>query len=94
MTQAETPAPPATIGSQPRSAEEVNGLVGTHLRGFVASRGTIHQDQDYFAATDLKGPPYYFSAAQETDLKTAISQLDAALQAVDMTFINRIVGMW
>jgi hypothetical protein len=94
MTQVETPPPPATVGSQPKSADEVNGLVGTHLRGFIATRGTIHQDQDYFAATDLKAAPYWFSAAQETDLKSAISQLDAALQAVDMTFINRIVGMW
>jgi hypothetical protein len=89
-----TPPPPATIGSQPKSADEVNNLIGTHLRGFVAARGTVHQDQDFFAATDLKAEPYYFSAAQEADLKTAISQLDAALQAIDMTFINRIVGMW
>jgi hypothetical protein len=93
MTQP-TPSPPATIGSQPKSADEVNNLVGTHLRGFCASRVTIHQDQEYFLATDLTGAPYYFSTDQQTDLKTAISQLDVALQAVDMTFINRIVGMF
>jgi hypothetical protein len=89
-----TPPPPATVGSQPKSADEVNGLIGTHLRGFVSSRNVIHQDQDFFAATDLKGAPYWFSASQEADLKTAIANLDTALQAVDMTYINRIVGMW
>ena len=71
MTQP-TPPPPDTVGTQPKNAAEVNGLVGLHL----------------------KAAPYYFTAAQETDLKTAVSQLDAALDAVDMTFINRIVGMF
>jgi hypothetical protein len=94
MTQPNPYPPPATVGSQPKSADEVNAQVGAHLRSFVATKGTIHQDQEFFAATDLKGPPYYFSPDQETELKTAISQLDAALVAVDMTFINRIVGMW
>jgi hypothetical protein len=89
-----TPPPPATIGTQPQSAAEVNMSTGTHLRGFIACKGTIHQDEDFFAATDLKAAPYYFSADQETALKSAISSLDTALQAVDMTFINRIVGMW
>lgn len=88
------PAPPATIGTNPKSADEVNGLVGTHLKGFLASRGTIEQDQNFFAATDLKAAPYFFSDTQETDLKTAISELNTALQAVDLTFISRIVGMF
>ena len=88
------PQPPSTIGTQPKSADEINGLTGTHLKGFIASQATIHQDQEFFAATDLTGPPYYFSDTQQTDLKSAISTLDAALQAVDMTFINRIVGMF
>ena len=87
-------APPDTIGSQPRSAGEVNQLVGQHLRAFLAAKASVGQDQDFFAATDLKGAPYYFTAEQETELKTAISQLDVALDAVDLTFINRIVGMF
>lgn len=90
MTQ---PAPPPTIGSNPRSAEEVNGLVGLHLKQFVVAKAVINQDQDFFAATDLKVAPYFFSADQETQIKTAFSQLDTALDAVDMTFINRLIGM-
>jgi hypothetical protein len=35
------PPPPATIGTQPRNADEVNGLLGTHLRGFAANKVTI-----------------------------------------------------
>jgi len=88
------PPPPAIVGTQPRNADEVNGLVGAHLRGFVASRGTVHQDELFFSVTDLKAAPYYFTDQQEALLKSAISSLDTALQAVDMTFISRIVGMW
>lgn len=93
MTQPETPSPPATVGTNPRNADEVNGLVGTHLRGFLSTRVTISQDQSFFAATDLKAAPYYFSADQETQIKTAVSQLNDALVTIDLTFIARIVGM-
>jgi hypothetical protein len=89
----EPPPPPAVVGTQPRNADEVNGLVGTHLRGFTASKAATHQDQEFFVATDLKAAPYYFSAEQETLIKSAVSGLDQALQAVDMTFISRIIGM-
>jgi hypothetical protein len=92
MTQP-TPPPPDTVGAQPRSADEINGVVGTHLRGFVASKNTIHQDQDFFAGADLKVAPYNFTAQQETLIKSAVSGLDTALQAVDMTFINEVIGM-
>jgi hypothetical protein len=88
-----TPPPPATVGTQPRNADEVNGLTGTHLRGFTASKAAIHQDQEFFLATDLKIAPYWFTDDQETLIKSAIAGLDQALQAVDMTFISRIIGM-
>lgn len=94
MTQPETPPPPATVGTNPKNADEVNGLVGTHLKGFLASVVTIHQDQNFMLATDLKASPYGFLDTQETEIKTAISQLDLALQAIDLTFISRIVGMF
>lgn len=94
MTIPETPPPPATIGTNPRTADEVNGLVGVHLRGFLASRATINQDQNFMLATDLKVAPYYFSSDQETQIKSAIASLDQALDAIDLTFISRIVGMF
>jgi hypothetical protein len=93
MTQPEQPPPPATVGTQPRSADEVNGLVGTHLRGFCASKVTIGQDHEFLSATDLMADPYYFTGEQETLIKSAIADLDTALDGLDMTFISRLVGM-
>lgn len=88
------PAPPQTVGSQPRTADEVNNLVGTHLRDFCRSQTTINQDAQWLATTDLKASPYYFNDEQETLIKSAIADLDTALDAIDMTFISRIVGMF
>jgi len=88
------PPAPTTIGTNPRNADEVNGLVGTHLKGFLAAKATIEQDQNFMAATDLKAAPYGFTPDQETEIKTAIAQLNTSLQTVDLTFISRIVGMF
>jgi len=88
------PTPPQTVGTQPRTADEVNNLVGTHLRTFCNSKVTVNQDHEWLATTDLKAAPYYFSADQETLIKSAIADLDTALDAIDMTFISRIVGMF
>lgn len=89
-----TPPPPATIGTNPQSASEVNGLVGTHLKGFLSVRATISQDENFMAATDLTASPYHFTSTQESDIKSAISSLNTALEAIDLTFISRIVGMF
>ncbi|HEY1295478.1 MAG TPA: hypothetical protein VGJ60_20560 [Chloroflexota bacterium] len=93
MTIPETPPPPPTIGTQPKNADEINGLIGTHLRGFASSKVTINQDHAWLDVTDLKGAPYYFSADQEATIKSAIGDLDTALDQVDMTFISRIIGI-
>jgi hypothetical protein len=92
MTQP-VPGPPAVVGTQPKNADEVNGLVGLHMRQFVAAKLAIGQDQDFFVATDLKAAPYFFDADQETLLKSGVSGLDTQLDGTDMTFINRIIGM-
>lgn len=88
------PSPPATVGTQPKNADEVNALTGLHLRDFLRAKAAVNQDQDFFLATDLKLAPYYFTADQETLLKSAIGSLDTALDAIDLTFVNRIVGMF
>jgi len=89
----EPPPPPDTVGGQPHSAAEVNGLVGLHLKEFLRIKTVINQDEDWFLPTDLKAAPYYFTADQETLIKSAFTTLDQALDALDMTFINRLVGM-
>ena len=93
MTIPTQPTPPETIGTQPHNASEVNGLIGTHLRGFAASKVTINQDAAWLAVSDLKAAPYYFTDEQEATLKSAIADLDTALDQVDMTFISRIIGI-
>jgi len=87
------PQPPATIGTQPQSAAEVNSLIGTHLRDFMKIRATINQDANFLAGSDLKVAPYYFTDAQESLMKSAVADLDASLDAIDLTFISQIVGM-
>lgn len=85
--------PPETIGTNPRNADEVNSLTGLHLRQFLSVRVSLQQDQNFMAATDLTAAPYHFTGDQQTQIKTAIGNLDQALQAVDLTFISRLVGM-
>lgn len=87
------PSPPTYIGTQPRNADEVNALVGTHLKGFIANKNAVGQDHDFFLTVDLKAAPYYFAPEQETLIKSAIADLDTALDAVNMTFISQLVGM-
>jgi len=93
MTVPEPPAPPATVGTQPETAFAVNQLIGQHLRAFTQNKGVINQDHSWLETVDLKAAPYYFAADQETLLKSAVADLDAALDAVEMTFISRIIGL-
>jgi len=87
------PQPPATIGTQPQTAAEVNGLIGMHLREFMKIRATVNQDQNFLAGADLKAKPYYFTPEQEAMLKSAVAGLDTSLDGIDLTFISQIVGM-
>jgi hypothetical protein len=93
MTTPEPPPPPATVGTAPETAFAVNQLIGQHLRAFTQSKGVINQDHSWLDTVDLKAAPYYFAADQETLLKSAIADLDTALDGIDMTFISRIIGL-
>jgi hypothetical protein len=87
------PSPPATIGTAPETAFAVNQIIGQHLRAFSQSRIVTTQDNNWLGVTDLKAAPYYFTDEQEATLKSAVADLDTALQAIDMTFISRIIGL-
>lgn len=89
----EPPPPPPIIGTNPRNADEVNGLIGTHLRAFLSVLNQNVQDHDFCAAQDFKVAPYYFTQPQEDTLKSAVNGLYDALQAIDLTDINRVVGL-
>lgn len=93
MTIPTEPLPPDTVGSAPRNAQEVNGLVGLHLRDFMRNKMVINQDQEWFATVDLTTVPYSFSADQQTLIKSCFADLDTALDAINTTFISRLIGM-
>ncbi len=93
MTIPPEPTAPETVGTAPRNAAEVNGLVGLHLKDFLRVATVINQDAAWLAPTILADAPYYFTAEQETLIKSAINDLDTALDAIDRTFISRLVGM-
>lgn len=86
-------APPEVIGTNPKNANEVNGTTGVHLKQFLQIRAIIEQDESFMAQADLTVAPYYFTADQSTQIKSAVAGLNTALQAIDLTFISRVVGM-
>ena len=90
MTQ---PLPPATVGSAPLDALAVNNSIGAHLTEFLRVKSVIQLDHDWLAPTTLTAPPYNFTSDQETLIKSAVNTLNTALEAVDMTFIVRLIGL-
>jgi len=85
--------PPTTVGGNPRSPDEVNAVIGQHLRAFLAAKVSLDQDMRFFAATDLKVSPYNFTSDQEDALKAAVNSLTTAMDAIDLTFVMRVVGL-
>lgn len=82
------------VGLDPKTGDEVNIQTGTHLRNFVDIKETIGHDADWLLGIDLKVEPYNLSAETETTIKSAIQGLDNGLDNLDMTFINRMTGLF
>lgn len=91
-----TPPPVGTVGPgmAPGSAAEVNYQVGALLREFTEIKAKVHKYEENLAPLILTQNPYNMSAEDETLIKSAINGLDASLGTVDMTFINRLTGLW
>jgi hypothetical protein len=83
-----------SVGLTPKTADEVNNNAGMILRRFVDDQESVNHLAANLAPLDLQAPPYSMSAEDETLIKSAVNGLDQALDAIDMTFINRLVGMW
>jgi hypothetical protein len=83
-----------TVGLSPTNADVLNTQVGSVLRAFTDTKEGVGHFQDWLLATDLKAEPYLMSTEDETLIKSAFSTLDATLDTVDMTFINRLTGLW
>ena len=82
------------VGLSPTSANEVNTQIGTHLRQFINIKETIGHDHEWLTTADLKADPYNMIVEEETLIKSAIADLDSNLDAINMTFINRLVGLF
>jgi hypothetical protein len=83
-----------TAGATPQTAEQVNFSIGQHLQQFVSIKESIEHDAANLAGIDLTQPPYSMAPDDQTTIKTALNQLNGDLQAVDMTFINRLTGLF
>lgn len=83
-----------TPGLAPGNAYDVNYAIGNHLRSFVDLKETITHDYNGLLGVDLKEEPYNMTPEDETLVKSAIGDLHNALEAVNMVFINQLVGLW
>ena len=81
-------------GLAPANSNEVNNNVGVILRRFVDDKESVNHLMASLAGVDLKAEPYLMTAEDETLIKSAVNDLDTALDAVNMTFINQLVGLW
>jgi len=88
------PSPNPRVGMNPTTGDEVNYSVGTLLRDFVTLKEKVNHYQAWLAGAVLTDPPYDIDPDLDATIKTAVNGLDTSLDAVDMTFINRLVGIW
>jgi hypothetical protein len=81
-------------GLTPSTAAEIDNNVGVILRRFVDDRESVMHLAASLAPLDLQADPYNMTPEDETLIKSAVNGLNNDLQAIDMTFISRLVGMW
>lgn len=88
------PGGQTTVGMTPTNASDVNVAVGNLLRQFTQIKERVGQQNAWLVTVDLKAQPYLMTPEDETLIKSAIADLDVALDAVNMTFISRLTGLW
>ena len=88
------PPMPVRVGLNPLSSDEVNVNIGTLLRQFMELKQRVAHDRDWLSGVNLQDPPYSMTADAEATMKTAVNGLDDSFDAIDLTFINRLVGIW
>ena len=81
-------------GLNPNSAQELNTSVGQVLRQFVMAKDAVNRSQGSVAPLTLTDPPYNMTPEDDALIKTALNDLDEVLDGVDMTWINRLIGIY
>ena len=82
------------VGLSPQSGNEVNATIGTHMRQFTDVKESTAHDYEWLLGQDLTAAPYNMTPDDETLIKSAVGGLHTALDGVDMTFINRLTGLF
>ena len=80
------------VGLTPVNAADLNTQLGLLLRGFIDTGESVGHWQAWLSSVDLKAEPYLFTPEEEGLIKSAVGDLAIALDAIDMTFITRLVG--
>jgi hypothetical protein len=81
-------------GLAPTDATQVNNLIGNSLRNFATLKEAISHNQDWLITVDLTADPFNMAPEDSTLLKSAVAGLDGELDTIDMTFINRLIGLF
>lgn len=80
------------VGTLPANNNDINLAVGGLCRQFLLFKDSVAACQAMLASLTLQTPPYTFDSTSEANIKSAISGLNTALQAIDVTFVNRVAG--
>lgn len=93
------PPPPTagyqtSVGLNPNNASEINQQVGYLLRQYQEIVARVKHFNVSLQSLTLTAAPYNMTPEDDSLIKSAIGGLDTSLQAVDMTFINRLTGLW
>lgn len=82
------------VGLAPVNPQEVNNLIGNLLRQFVDVKESVKHYHNWLVTVELLDPPYSMTQPDNDTLKSAIADLDAALDTVNMAVINRLTGLF
>lgn len=85
------PPPVPVIGSAPVSADDYNIKLGFLLKQFLTIKGQINQWQAWQSGVNL-ADRYGFTPEDAALAVSAVNGLDSGLDALDMTFVNRLAG--
>ena len=81
-------------GAVPENAGQVNAATGGLLRRCISLRDEVKRYNDFMLATNLQSAPYSMNAQDEANIKSAVDDWNDALQAINLTFTNRLTGLF
>ncbi len=80
------------VGTNPANNNDINLAVGGLCRQFLIFRDSVAACQGTLAGIVLTTAPFTFDANSAAILNSAMSGLNTALQAIDVTFVKEAAG--